>query len=249
LTTNENPGCLTVLLGWLGLAPKPKQAEKEASFPYHQRDDFLSPAEISFYHVLQSMVGDEAVVCPKWSLGDLFYAATGDYGQNRSWMNRVDRKHVDFLVCDPGSMRPTLAVELDDASHERAQRQERDQFVDRVFSAAGLPLARIPAQAQYNTDEVKAQLRQAMEQATSEASPTRENGTASQAQPQTASQVEPGAEAQPEGQDETAPPTCPTCGAPMVLREVKRNGPRQGEKFWGCPNFPKCRGTRDLEDT
>jgi hypothetical protein len=76
--------------------------------------------------VLQSIVGDEAVVCPKISLGEssfareLFYAATGDYGKNRSWMNRIDRKHVDFLICDPGSMAPALAVELDDGSHATA---------------------------------------------------------------------------------------------------------------------------------
>jgi hypothetical protein len=43
-----------------------------------------------------------------------------DYAQNRSWMNRIDRKHVDFLICDPGSMAPALAVELDDGSHATA---------------------------------------------------------------------------------------------------------------------------------
>jgi len=40
-------------------------------------------------------------------------------------------------------------------------------------------------------------------------------------------------------------PMCPTCNTPMVLREARR-GPRMGEKFWGCVNFPKCRGTRSL---
>ena len=34
-------------------------------------------------------------------------------------------------------------------------------------------------------------------------------------------------------------PTCPKCGAVMVLRNGKRG------KFYGCPNFPKCTGTRD----
>jgi len=24
--------------------------------------------------------------------------------------------------------------------------------------------------------------------------------------------------------------------------------PRKGEKFWGCPNFPKCRGARDIDE-
>jgi ATP-dependent DNA helicase RecQ len=34
---------------------------------------------------------------------------------------------------------------------------------------------------------------------------------------------------------------CPSCGSPMVLREA-RNGPHAGKKFWGCSQYPKCRG-------
>lgn len=40
-------------------------------------------------------------------------------------------------------------------------------------------------------------------------------------------------------------PNCPSCNTPMVMREARR-GPSVGEKFWGCPNYPKCRGTRQL---
>ncbi len=35
--------------------------------------------------------------------------------------------------------------------------------------------------------------------------------------------------------------SCPKCGAQMVMREAKR-GPNKGNKFWGCTNYPKCRG-------
>ena len=40
-------------------------------------------------------------------------------------------------------------------------------------------------------------------------------------------------------------PDCPRCGSAMVLREAKQ-GAYIGQKFWGCPNFPKCRGTRQI---
>lgn len=36
--------------------------------------------------------------------------------------------------------------------------------------------------------------------------------------------------------------SCPKCGSLMLLRE-SRKGVNIGEKFWGCTNFPKCRGT------
>jgi hypothetical protein len=102
------------------------------------------------------------------------------------------------------------------------------------FVAAGLPLARVSAQPHYDTDEVRVHLRQTMARAAKAPSPTEE----------------PAAEPQDQSQDcDQLAPACPRCGVPMVLREVKRDGPRQGEQFWGCPNFPRCRGTRDVEDT
>jgi restriction system protein len=40
-------------------------------------------------------------------------------------------------------------------------------------------------------------------------------------------------------------PNCPRCNTPMIMREARR-GPNLGEKFWGCVNYPKCRGTQSL---
>src|SRR5262249_51950676 len=102
------------------LSPKPEQAQHE--FPYALRDDFLSPAEQSFYQVLRTVVGDKLVICPKVALADLFFAKTGDARQNRVALNRIDRKHVDFLLCEPKTMRPVVGIELDDKSHDRPDR-------------------------------------------------------------------------------------------------------------------------------
>ena len=41
-------------------------------------------------------------------------------------------------------------------------------------------------------------------------------------------------------------PFCPRCGNPMILRTTKK-GPNAGNQFWGCSQFPKCRGTRAKE--
>lgn len=62
---------------------------------------------------------------------------------------------------------------------------------------------------------------------------------------QRATRIEPAIpDAASEGPDE-ATPACPQCGAAMLLREAKR-GPNAGRHFWGCKEFPKCRGTRPL---
>lgn len=41
-------------------------------------------------------------------------------------------------------------------------------------------------------------------------------------------------------------PSCPKCGRPMVLRTARR-GVNAGKEFWGCSEFPRCRGTVQLE--
>ena len=128
-------------------------------YPYRLRDDFLSPAEHRFFQVLLRAVTPWAVVCPKVRLGDIFLAQTPDRSAWLRARNRIEQKHVDFLLCDPQSMRPLLAVELNDRSHERADRKKRDRFVLGVFDAVSLPLVGIRVQGQYDVAELARFLR------------------------------------------------------------------------------------------
>jgi restriction system protein len=42
-------------------------------------------------------------------------------------------------------------------------------------------------------------------------------------------------------------PTCPQCNAQMSKR-VARQGSNAGKEFWGCTMYPKCKGTRAIEE-
>lgn len=226
-STSKKPGCLASLFGIRQSPPRPSEADlppvetDTITFPYHVRDDFLSPAEQSFYHVIKSMMGDHLVICPKVSLWDIFFVSLPH--ENRGAINRIQQKHVDFVICDPKTMRPLFALELDDSSHQRPNRKQRDAFVDRVFEAAGLPLIHIPVRAAYNTAELGVLFKQALVKS----GPPANTDTAAMANPQVES-VE-------------KAPFCPKCGTPMVLRTV-RQGESAGKQFYGCPNYPKCRG-------
>jgi hypothetical protein len=48
-------------------------------------------------------------------------------------------------------------------------------------------------------------------------------------------------EPEPEEQVNISAPECPKCGGLMV----QRMGPRG--PFWGCPNYPECRGSRNID--
>lgn len=193
-----------------------KQGPTAPQFPYHLRDDFLSPAELNFYRALDTAVSDWATIFTKVNLGDLFYASTGEYGQNQVYRNKIDRKHVDFLLCHPQTVRPMLGIELDDRSHKRPDRQQRDQFVDGVFAAAGLPLVHVPVNRSYATDKLRAFLQQKAEAVNGSEPPDVEK-------------------------KETSVPNCPQCDAPMILRTAQK-GPNAGGQFWGCARYPQCRG-------
>ena len=47
----------------------------------------------------------------------------------------------------------------------------------------------------------------------------------------------------PETIETNASQICPRCDSAMVLRTAKR-GPNAGTEFWGCSEYPRCRGTR-----
>lgn len=250
LTTLFTPASKSTSQPIMSLEPKQKKLldhpseSKQEKPPYRLTQAFLSPAEISFYHILQQVLGKHVVICPKVSLGDLFYPQTGDRGANQTWRNKIDRKHVDFLLCNPKSMLPLMGIELDDASHEQVTRQERDHFVEEVFAVAGLPLFRQPVRHTYHVQELatvlSGQLGIMLPTDVSTHNGQSLLGEASTSQA-TLHQAEPTV-SHPEGV-----PTCPNCLQPMVLRTIKKAGPQHGQQFWGCQDYPRCRGMRPYQ--
>ncbi|GAB4440645.1 MAG: hypothetical protein Kow00120_08870 [Anaerolineae bacterium] len=157
---NERTGCLAALLGLFMPGGKPQEtATDEEALPYQEitlqcqlQNHFLNSAELSFYSVLKRAVGDQVAICPKVRLGDIVH--TNDL----STLNRINRKHVDYLLCDAASMRPLVGIELDDSSHERSDRKQRDEIVDGAFKAAGLPLRHMRVGRGYKLAELTASL-------------------------------------------------------------------------------------------
>jgi hypothetical protein len=127
-------------------------APSALAFPYRARAAFLSPAEITFYQALQTAVASRYAIFPKVRLLDL--CDVTDRPVNQGAMNRIDRKHVDFLLCDPTTFKPIKAIELDDSTHERRRRADRDAFVDQIFQVIGLPLVHIRSQSGYDQPDL-----------------------------------------------------------------------------------------------
>jgi hypothetical protein len=126
---------------------------------YYLRKTLFTAAERSFLGVLDRVLPPGVTVFGKVRLADIFGVQSGlDPSTRQSARNRIDRKHVDFLLVRIDDLAPLAGIELDDRSHEEEERQQRDAFVDEVFAGAGLPLLHVPAQKTYDLADLKAKV-------------------------------------------------------------------------------------------
>lgn len=122
--------------------------------PYKVKDDFLTNAESSFYHSLKLCVGDKAVICPKVGLKDIFFIGKGVGKDYMKYFTKIAQKHVDFLLCDPSTMRPLCGIELDDISHTKKMTYERDLIVEKIYRDANFELIRLSSKYSQKDIEV-----------------------------------------------------------------------------------------------
>lgn len=142
----------------------PDQEPPKLLLGYTLRNSLVSPAEKAFLSTLDSVLPVEIRIFAKVRLADIFLV---ERSINRSaWQtafNRIDRKHVDFLLCRADDLAPLLAIELDDSSHERKDRQERDEFVNELFASTKIKLLRFPVQHSYDLEVLVQRLNEGMQ--------------------------------------------------------------------------------------
>lgn len=117
--------------------------------PYSVKERLVTKAELRFYRALQKAAGKDFDIFAMVRIADIL-AVPQEHAQRRKWLGKILAKHVDFVLCEPANLTPLMAIELDDASHERPDRRERDEFVDHAFESAGLPLLRIKNNSSYD---------------------------------------------------------------------------------------------------
>lgn len=211
-------GIVLLILVGIAAAAVRKQTPATATDSYVLRATLFTAAERSFLGVLDQAVGTDYRVFGQVRLSDVADVKRGVSARVRqSALNRIQAKHLDFVLCDPSTLEIKCAIELDDSTHAQASRRDRDKFLTSVCASIGLRLVRIPAKHSYSVAEIRALLT-----------------TDAQTQVPTSS-VPPPLYAQ----------ACPKCGAPMVARTAT-SGASKGKSFWGCSTFPKCRAVVDL---
>ena len=127
--------------------------EKEQYYPYHKRNYFMTAAEYAFFKVLQEAVQDKYYIVPQVTLSNLVDVNDG-YKWNKSYRSKIDKKSVDFVLFNKAGYTPCLAIELDDSTHSRGDRMQRDDFVQNVLKRVGIRLERIKNAGSYKVETI-----------------------------------------------------------------------------------------------
>jgi len=187
--------------------------EPDERLPYRLRENFMSAPELALYRALVELVERHYVICPKVALNDIFYIVRPN--ENVNFFNKIFRKHIDFLLCEPSTFKPAFGVEMVKPI-AKSETRETDQFMEDLFISAGIPLVHVSTSEHYRIIDLVELFKLSLVK-------VKQSGSL-RATAETDSV-----------------PMCPVCGRMMVLR-VNRNGPGKGRKYYGCIDSPKCNG-------
>lgn len=160
---------LTVIaaVGILLLVAFLRHAARARRLPYFSREFLLTQGETAFYQVLRKAVPDGLALCFKVRLCDLIDCAPD--ARRKGFWSKIAQKHIDFVLVNASDTSISLAIELDDRSHDRKDRRDRDAFVDGALDVAGIPILRVPTAAEYDAKAIRALLDQALPKRTKRA--------------------------------------------------------------------------------
>lgn len=130
-----------------------KEKMVKSLYHYRRKDFLISRAEHKFFDVLIESIGDRYYVFPQIHLATFLDHKV--VGQNwKGAFRHIDEKSVDFVLCDKTYIKPLLAIELDDQTHQRDDRKKRDREVESILKEAGLPLLRFENHGNFDKEEI-----------------------------------------------------------------------------------------------
>lgn len=105
--------------------------------PYALKRPFFQPSEGELLSLLQQAAGDRFLILAKVRVADVVEVTA--VPRRAPWyqaVNRISAARFDFLLCDPQTLEPRCAIEME-------QPNEANAFVDELCQTIGLALVRL----------------------------------------------------------------------------------------------------------
>jgi very-short-patch-repair endonuclease len=108
-------------------------------WPFYAKKPLSQPEQILYFRLVQAL--PDHIILAQVQLSCLLGVKKGY--PHQTWLNRINRMSVDFVVCNKDSS-VVAVIELDDATHLRKDRQIADAKKDKSLGAAGIQVVRFP---------------------------------------------------------------------------------------------------------
>lgn len=119
---------------------------------YKIKEEFITENELKLYKVLKKVAYELKLdIFTQVALNRIL--EINNRRKQQQLRNRIDRKSIDFVLYDEKTKNIVCCIELDDSTHEREERIERDLFLDKIFKDT-IKLIRIKVQNYYDYDKI-----------------------------------------------------------------------------------------------
>ena len=153
---------IIIILGLIIQEPEEEKSNKKTTqknisySEYYKKDYVMTPTELTFYRKLKEITDRlEQTIFPEVDLERIINVKSN----NQANRNRIKSRSIDFTIVNNKNCKIICCIELDDYTHNRNDRKQRDEFINELFESVGLKLFRIKV-GYYNMEEIEKDIKQ-----------------------------------------------------------------------------------------
>lgn len=122
----------------------------DEAWPFYAKKPLSQPEQVLYFRLVQAL--PEHIILAQVQLSRLLGVKKGNNYQ--AWFNRINRMSADFVVCNKDSS-IVAVIELDDATHQKEDRQAADAKKDKALASANVRVIRWQAKAIPDVAKIK----------------------------------------------------------------------------------------------
>lgn len=123
---------------------------------YEKKEYILTQNELKFYKLLKYITDrNNLFIFTQVSLYEIVK------NKNYTDFNKIKSKTIDFVITDINT-KIKICIELDDPTHIREDRQQRDKFINDLFNQLEIKLLRVPVQNWYDSKQLEQKIKESL---------------------------------------------------------------------------------------
>jgi len=133
---------VAVIVVFAVLKAKSQGGASDEVWPFSAKKPLSQPEQVLYFRLIQAL--PEHIILAQVQLSRLLGVKKGN--NHQAWSNRINRMSADFVVCNK-DLSIVAVIELDDATHQREDRQAADAKKDKALASAGVRIVRWQAKS------------------------------------------------------------------------------------------------------